>query len=92
MQQVLERLVGRVVDVQIGEQTRKAVGSNRGVSVLLTPRGTEEFVWVALTPALRSRVRELVRDAGEVLGDEFEFWLNESGQIVQFNRPSPREG
>ena len=87
VQQVLERLLARVVDVQIGERTKRTVESSRNVSVLLTPRGTPEFVWVALTPAVRSRVRELVRDAGEVLGDEFEFWLNESGQIVLFNRP-----
>jgi len=87
VKQVLERLVGRVVDVQIGERTKKTVESSRNVSVLVTPSGTKEFVWVALTPAVRSRVRELVRDADELIGDEFEFWLNESGQIVQFNRP-----
>ena len=51
VQQALERLLARVVDVQIGERTKRTVESSRNVSVLLTPSGTQEFVWVALTPA-----------------------------------------
>ncbi len=81
-------VTGRINDVQIGEPAKGSSSTLRSVSALvqLNTDGRVTFEWFAVSKKLRSRFKKLVLGTDEVIGQDFELFVNENGQIEDFRR------
>lgn len=84
----LVRIVATIVDVEVGERPKGVREKLRPVSLQVSTKdgGVEHREWLALGRALRVRVKELIPAADEMVGRQFELFLNEDGQIEEFRR------
>lgn len=84
----LVRIVGTIVDVEIGERPKGVREKLRPMSlqVSVTVDGQERQECLALGRALRLRVKELIPAVGQLIGWQFELFLNEDGQVEEFRR------
>jgi len=85
-------LVGTLVDVQVnGALTgRGSTKSTVSVQVLINGPTGPEYAWFAVIGnPLRARIRQLMPASDFVMNHQFEFSVNESGQVVAVRRVEP---
>ena len=80
-------LIGKVDDVQLApEKPQSKRFSSRAVSLLIrhTSSGEVVFEWINVTLELRARVTQLAKENGLLIGQTFQFWIDQFGDVMEF--------